>query len=98
MNSPAYSTLSSQQLEADQWKELLVSLKTLDHSVNVEGLTGSSRAYLLAQAWKRNKRPQVVITADPIQAETWLSDLRYFLHHEKVRVVPHCFPTWELLP
>ncbi|MCH8931742.1 MAG: transcription-repair coupling factor [Nitrospinae bacterium] len=98
MNSPASSTLSSHPLKADPWNELLASLKTLDHSVNVEGLTGSSRAYLLAQAWKRTKRPQVVITADPIQAETWLSDLRFFLHHEKVRVVPHCFPTWELLP
>jgi transcription-repair coupling factor (superfamily II helicase) len=98
MNSPTSSTLLQSDLENDQWKELLDSLKTLKQPVSVEGLPGASKAYLLAQAWKHSKRPQVVITSDQIRGETWLSDLRYFLHHEKVRVSPQFFPTWELLP
>jgi hypothetical protein len=94
MNSPTTSTLPQNDLENDQWKELLDSFKTLDHPVNVEGLPGASKAYLLAQAWKHSKRPQVSINADQVSGETWLSDLRYFLHHEKVRASPQFFPTW----
>ena len=98
MNSPTSSTLLQNDLESDQWAELLNSLNTLEHSVSVEGLPGASKAYLLAQAWKHSRRPQVVITKDQISGETWLSDLRYFLRHEKVRVSPQFLPTWELLP
>lgn len=98
MNSPASSTLSNNSLELDSWNGLLDSFQSLEHSLKVEGLSGASGAFLLAQARKRCKRPIVVITADPIQGEVWLSDLRYFLHHEKVRVSPQFFPTWELLP
>ncbi len=98
MNSPTSSTLPRNDLENDQWNDLLDSLKVLEHPVSVEGLPGASNAYLLAQAWKHSKRPQVVITLDQVSGETWLSDLRYFLHHEKVRVSPQFFPTWELLP
>lgn len=98
MNSPTTSTLSQNDLENEQWKELLDSFKTLEQPISVEGLPGASKAYLLAQAWKYSKRPQVVITSDQVSGETWLSDLRYFLHHEKVRVSPQFFPTWELLP
>ena len=98
MNSPTSSTLPRNELENDQWNELLNSFKTLEHSVCVEGLPGASKAYLLAQAWKHSKRPQVVITKDQVSGETWLSDLRYFLRHEKVRVTPQFLPTWELLP
>jgi transcription-repair coupling factor (superfamily II helicase) len=98
MNSPTSSTLPRNELGSDQWNELLDSLKTLEHPTSVEGLPGASKAYLLAQAWKRSKRPQLVITSDQVRGETWLSNLRYFLHHEKVRVSPHFFPTWELLP
>ena len=98
MNSPTSPTLSRHDLESDQWNDLLDSIKTIEHPVSVEGLSGASKAYLLAQAWKHSKRPQVVITSDQISGETWLSDLRYFLHHEKVRISPQLFPTWELLP
>jgi len=98
MNSLTSSNLPQNDLENDQWNDLLDSLKSLEHPVSVEGLPGASKAYLLAQAWKHSKRPQVVITSDQVSGETWLSDLRYFLHHEKVRVSPQFFPTWELLP
>jgi transcription-repair coupling factor (superfamily II helicase) len=99
MNSPTTSTLLSQNdLKTDQWNELLDSLKTLERPLSVEGLPGASKAYLLAQAWKHSKRPQVVITSDQVSGEIWLSDLRYFLRHENVRVAPQFFPTWELLP
>ncbi|MDH3256370.1 MAG: hypothetical protein OEM27_02035, partial [Nitrospinota bacterium] len=98
MNSPTSSTLPQSDLENDQWNELLDALKSTEHPVSVEGLPGASKAYLLAQAWKHSKRPQVVITSDQVSGETWFSDLRYFLHHEKVRVSPQFFPTWELLP
>ena len=98
MNSPTSSILPQSSLETDPWNELLDSLKTLDRPVSVDGLTSASKAYLLAQAWKSTKRPQVVITTDQVSGETWLSDLRYFLYHEKVRTTPHFFPTWELLP
>ena len=98
MNSPTSSTLPQNELGSDQWNELLDSLKTLEHSTSVEGLPRASKAYLLAQAWKRSKRPQLIITSDQVSGETWLSNLRYFLHHEKVRVSPQFFPTWELLP
>lgn len=98
MNSPTTSTLSPNDLKTDQWNELLDSLKTLERPLSVEGLPGASKAYLLAQAWKHSKRPQVVITSDQISGEIWLSDLRYFLRHENVRVSPQFFPTWELLP
>ncbi len=98
MNSPTSPTLPRDDIESDQWNGLLGSFKTLEHSLSVEGLSGASKAYLLAQAWKHSKRPQIVITSDQVSGETWLSDLRYFLHHEKVRVSPQFFPTWELLP
>ncbi len=98
MNSLTSSIVSDKEPAIDPWNGLLDSLKTLGNPVSVDGLTGASPAYFLAQAWKRTKRPQVVITADPIRGETWLSDLRFFLHHEKVRAVPQFFPTWELLP
>jgi len=98
MNSPTSSTLPRNELGSDQWNELLDSLKTLEQPISVQGLPGTSKAYFLAQAWKRSRRPQLVITSDQVSGETWLSNLRYFLHHEKVRVSPHFFPTWELLP
>jgi hypothetical protein len=97
MNSPTSSTLPRNELGSDQWNELLDSLKTLEYPTSVEGLPGASKAYLLAQAWKRSKRPQLVITSDQVRGETWLSNLRYFLHHEKVRV-SHVGPsslTWR---
>lgn len=98
MNSPTTSTLSHNDLKTDQWNEILDSLKALERPLSVEGLPGASKAYLLAQAWKHSKRPQVVITSDQVSGEIWLSDLRYFLRHENVRVSPQFFPTWELLP
>ena len=98
MNSPAYSTLLQNNIDSGQWELLLDSIKKLEHSEYIEGLSGASKAYLLAQGWKYSRRPLVVITADQVRGETWLSDLRYFLHHEKVRITPQFFPTWELLP
>lgn len=98
MNSPTSSALSGNIQEIEQWTGLLDSLKTSKNPVSLEGLVGASKAFLLAQAWKHAKRPLVVITPNQISGETWLSDLRFFLHHEKVRVTPQFFPTWELLP
>ncbi len=98
MNSPTSSALSGNVQEIEQWTELLDSLKASENPVSLDGLVGASKAFLLAQAWKHAKRPLVVITPNPISGETWLSDLRFFLHHEKVRVAPQFFPTWELLP
>lgn len=98
MNSPTSSILAENALESKLWNELLDSLKSLKHPLRVAGLSGASRSFLLAQAWKQTKRPMVIITSETIGGESWLSDLRYFLHHEKVRISPDFFPTWELLP
>lgn len=80
------------------WDELFRSLDTFPPSMAVEGLKGASRAWFLVRFWKTHRRPLVVVTTDQNSGEALLGDLRFFLKHENLRVVPQFFPTWELLP
>ncbi len=63
-----------------------------------EGLPGASRALFCVHLKKHFSGPVVVVTPDQLTAETLLEDIRFFCQHEKLKVLPKLFPTWEQLP
>ncbi|CAG1771030.1 partial Transcription-repair-coupling factor, partial [uncultured bacterium] len=58
------------------------------------GLYGSSRAYLLVEAFRSSKRPVLAVLSGPEEAESFAEDLRFFLGGEDVLV----YPSPEILP
>lgn len=90
-SSPSHSS-------ADPWTLLHSAFKDVHASGVVEGLTGAAKAFYLVHLWKEIRRPIIVITADQITSESLFGDLRYFIKHNKLRLTPHFFPAWELLP
>ena len=64
-----------------------------DGGVWVHGLWGSSKAYLVASINYATRRPGLVITASPQQAERFYEDLLTFSEEEVF-----LFPDWEVLP
>jgi transcription-repair coupling factor (superfamily II helicase) len=68
------------------------------HSVIVEGLRGSSRAFFLSKLIKLKNRSVIIFTADQTQGEILQDDLKYFFRYEKIKRPLYFFPAWELLP
>ena len=68
------------------------------HTVAVEGMRGSSRAFFLSKLIKLKNRSVIIFTADQTQAEILQDDLKYFFHYEKIKRPLYFFPAWELLP
>src|SRR3990170_3905206 len=62
--------------------------------LNLTGLYGSSRAYLLAEAFRAMKKPVLAVLPGPEEAEAFAEDLRFFLGREEVLV----YPSPEILP
>jgi len=58
------------------------------------GLYGSSRAYLLAEAFRSKRRSVLAVLPGPEEAEAFAEDLRFFLGGEDVLV----YPAPEILP
>lgn len=62
--------------------------------LKLTGLYGSSRAYLLAEAFRAMKKPVLAVLPGPEEAEAFAEDLRFFLGREEVLV----YPSPEILP
>jgi len=71
-------------------------------SKRIQGLQGGARAYVLALAAARARRPMLVITSNAREAEKLFDDLTFFLGEDKtlapLRKRLHLFPSWEVLP
>ncbi len=63
-------------------------------SLKLTGLYGSSRAYLLAEAFRLMRRPVLAVLPGPEEAEAFAEDLRFFMGREEVLV----YPSPEMLP
>ena len=71
-------------------------------SKRIQGLQGGARAYVLALAAAKARRPILVITSNTREAEKLFDDLTFFLG-EDTMLAPlrrrlHLFPSWEVLP
>src|SRR3990170_5341295 len=60
----------------------------------LSGLTGSSKAYILAKSFLSSKKPFLVVLPDNEIAEEFAHDLEFFLKKENIRF----YPATELLP
>ncbi|NOY54164.1 MAG: transcription-repair coupling factor [Deltaproteobacteria bacterium] len=66
--------------------------------VDLAGLAGSSRAYLLARLEEFRPHPLLVITSSPSEAERFFNDLSFFLRGASLGETVVLFPQWEVLP
>ena len=68
----------------------------------IQGVQGGARAFLIARAAERLKRPLLVITSGARQAENLFDDLGFFLGEARglapFRKRLHLLPSWEILP
>ncbi len=64
--------------------------------VEVCGVSGSERAYLLAAIQSRQRTPMLVVTASAEDGQRLAEDLRFFGHRQSLPVM--FFPSYHLLP
>jgi transcription-repair coupling factor (superfamily II helicase) len=64
--------------------------------IEVCGVSGSERAYLLAAIQSRRRMPMLVVVASMEEGQRLADDLRFFSHHQNVPVL--FFPAYHLLP
>jgi transcription-repair coupling factor (superfamily II helicase) len=68
----------------------------------VQGLQGGARAYVLSLIAQASRRPLMIVSPTPTEAENLYDDLAFFL--AEVRSLPpfrkrlHLLPSWEVLP
>jgi len=67
-------------------------------SVSLEGLSGASKSKFVVDLYKFTRRPIVVLTKDQNTGESLLGDLQFFAKHNRLKIVPQLFPSWEILP
>ncbi|MDT8317489.1 MAG: transcription-repair coupling factor [bacterium] len=73
----------------------LENLQFAEKDIAIQGLKGSYLPFLLAHIVRSGGGPFLIMTASGKEAETILSDLKFFLGaHSKVMV----YPEWEVLP
>ena len=65
-------------------------------SIEVCGVTGSERAYLLSLMHSQARMPMLVVTASAEDSRRWVDDLRFFSHAQNLPVLS--FPAYHLLP
>ncbi len=64
--------------------------------VDITGVSGSEKAYIVSRIYRENKMPIVVITPTQKEGEAFLGDLRFFLND---RDFPICFfPSYNIQP
>lgn len=71
-----------------EFKQLLGNLNKGIGELAVHGITGSQKAYLVAQLRRQTNRPFMIITANEAQADQWLTDLAAFLPGEEIYEFP----------
>ena len=98
MNLSVDTLTDKSPLSGAVWKSLLKFEDGLGSRRIIQGLTGSSSAFALVQAWRETRKPLVIVTQDQNSGESLLGDLRFFLKHANLKTVPRFFPSWELLP
>ncbi len=64
--------------------------------VEVCGVSGSERAYLLSVIQSRQPMPMLVVTASAEEGLRWVDDLRFFGHGQSLPVL--FFPSYHLMP
>ncbi|MCX7920392.1 MAG: hypothetical protein N3A72_12485, partial [bacterium] len=76
-----------------QFKQIIESLNQPLAKVQVSGLWGSGKAYLISELVTRIVRPVLIITSDEDTADAMTNDLQFFLQRDILQ-----FPSWEILP
>ncbi|MFQ5559141.1 MAG: transcription-repair coupling factor [Nitrospinota bacterium] len=67
-------------------------------SIQIGGLTGSSRAAFIASAFQTAGRPLIVVSESNDRAEALKKDISFFLHSLDEKSSLYLLPDWELLP
>ena len=77
-------------------REFLGQIDGRPAGIDCAGVSGSERAYLVAEIYRRRPTPMLVVTATPKEAERFQSDLRFFdpAHAAAVKE----FPPYNILP
>ncbi len=79
----------------DLWNRILSPER---NRIDLCGLAGSSRTYLLARLEEFRPHPLLVITSSPSEAERFFNDLSFFLSGTSLKGTVSLFPQWEVLP
>ncbi|QPJ66086.1 MAG: transcription-repair coupling factor [Candidatus Nitrohelix vancouverensis] len=66
--------------------------------LRIEGVSGSSKAFLLAHIKKNHSGPVLVVTPGSSAGEMLYGDLKYFERVINPKIGPQFFPAWEMLP
>ncbi|MDI6783557.1 MAG: transcription-repair coupling factor, partial [bacterium] len=83
-----------QQLEpSERFIKIVEALNPSSATVQVSGIWGSGKSYLISALWQQTSRPILIITPDEDTADAMTTDLQFFTGREILQ-----FPSWEILP
>jgi len=85
-----------QNQELNSYERVLDRLSERDRPIEITGLTGSEKAYLISKIYLQHRRPCLVILASSGEGDRLLEDLRFFVGSNDVPIL--FFPSYNILP